>query len=79
MSIDLGKLTLDDIESIASRLEAAARVFREARAMLGGGAAPSPGVVAQPAQAPSLDAAEVARRQQLLSQFPREVLEAAAK
>jgi hypothetical protein len=42
---DFGSMTLSEIEALAKRLEEAARVFREARELLGGAA-----VASQPAQ-----------------------------
>lgn len=75
-NLDVSKLTLEEIEAIASRLEAAARVFREARAMLG----PAPAVV-QPPSVPShaqMDADMRAQREALLARN-REVLPDAIK
>lgn len=63
-------MTLAEIEAIAARLEAAARVFRDARALLGGaGAGPEsipPATRPSPAP-PQLTAYEQAQREALLA------------
>ena len=46
MAVDLGQMTLDDIEALADRLGEAVRVIRDAQALLGTAVAP----VAAPAQ-----------------------------
>lgn len=88
---EVGKLTLLELESIAERLQNAVATFREARALLGGGAAgvgaaapdaapPSDSGRAPPAMARTdWTAEEAARRASLLSQFPGDVLEAASR
>ncbi len=68
---------IEAFERLAARLEAATRTFREARELLGGTV-----VVQSPAQPvtqspPSqLRPDELARRQMLLDQFPKEIQEA---
>lgn len=44
MSIDVDNLTLAELEAIAQRLDAAAKVFRDARLLLGGAATASTSV-----------------------------------
>jgi hypothetical protein len=75
-------MTLSEIEAIAARLAAACATFREARQILGGGSAVSSietgNRAAAPVSEPSpqLRPDELARRQMLLEQFPKEIQEA---
>jgi hypothetical protein len=79
---DLNSLTLAEIEALAERLSAAAKVFREAQAMFGGQSmAPAsgiePGVIAPrfanpnaPTNgAPKWSASELAEKERLRNQF----------
>ena len=75
---DISKLTLGDFEAIAARLEAAAKVFRDARELLGGGGNVSQPRSGTPTAAPVVQWSpeELAKRQMALEQFPKEIQEA---
>lgn len=71
--IDLSTLTLADVEELAARLSSAAKVIRDAQAMLGGHApAPAeainftPRVVTNSAPHPMLTPAEIQERDRLV-------------
>ena len=85
--IDFGSMTLAEVEALAQRLEEAARIFREARLILGGAAAVQPAqqpvtlAAVPPAYPPSRlshgpppDAAQIAAEREALLQRNREAL-----